>query len=154
MDCPRSFPLLLCALPLLACSGIHSIARDGVASRTLPELLADVAQQKEAYRFPARGLIVRVPAGSRLPIRVTLDTPFVTVEPAASSVRFDRDVYLFLRGHDLALSPDGVRWADVRRPGALKRLFGVGRGSFEVGAGIVKDQGAIVQATLRLDQRR
>lgn len=146
---------LAAALVLLStggCSGVHSIAREGVVTRTLVELQADMAEGAGHYALPPGGLIVRVPAGTRLPLRLQVDTPFpAVVEPGDNHVRLDRDVWFYLRGRQMALSPDGERWADIGRWKAVARLFGGGGGgSFSVGAGITREEGPAIHVVLQV----
>lgn len=130
------------------CSGIHTLTRGEARTLSLPDLLAEVAEKKEAFRLPEGGLIVRVPPGSRVPFKLALATPFATFEPGDNHLRFDREVYFHVRGRSMALSPDGERWADVTDWKAMKRLFGAGQGYFSLGAGITREDGAVIQATL------
>ena len=75
-----------------------------------------MAAKKEAFRLPEGGLIVRVPPGSRLPIKLALVTPFATFEPGDNHLRFDREVN--------------------------------SQGFFSPGAGVTREEGAIIQAVV------
>ena len=145
-----SMVLLLSLVASAGCGGIHAVDKSGVTTKSLTELVTEVQDKKESYRFPEGGLIVRVPKGSRLPLKLALTTPFATMESGDSHLRFEQDIYLYIRGRSVALSPDGERWARLSDWRAVKRLFGAGRGTFTFGAGMTKEEGMFINVALGL----
>jgi hypothetical protein len=83
-------------------------------------------------------LVIRVPEGTRLPVQVTLATPFVSSEggdPAFTAV-FDRDVYWY-PGKAHQISFDGETWQDFNEGHEGMLSFGMGNSADEGPKGTV-----------------
>ncbi len=131
------------------CSGIHNIKSTGVPIVDLAKLEKDPAkhgfglEQSGKPRFPHKGLIVRVPKGTTVPLRLALDVSVVALEQGKNLIRFNRDVLIYISRGSLKISPDGRRWARIHDVKAMKELFGMkGRGTIGFGFGISKEKGA------------
>jgi len=71
-----------------------------------------------------------------------------TLQPGVNTLRFERDVYLFLSKDGVLLSPDGERWARLEDLKALKELFGLCRGSMAIGFGVSQKDGGVLSIGL------
>lgn len=150
-------PVILSAMALLlvGCSGIHTISAAGVPTVDLATLQKDPTKhgfgldKKGRPRMPTDGLIIKVPKGTRVPLRLSLAVGLATLEPGNNQLRFDRDLLLYIYRDGLRISPDGNRWALIQDVKAIKQLFGLkGRGTFGVGFGVDKDKGAAVHLSV------
>jgi hypothetical protein len=134
-------PLLLLAS---GCSGIHTLELGGATQTTLAEIRTAPLRE-----LPARGMVVRVPSGSVLPVRIGLDLTALVLEPGENRLRVNQDVWLYISTRSFELSPDGVRWAKIQDVRALKKLFGLAsRGAFSFGFGFDKKGKPLVNLAL------
>ena len=126
--------LFLLLLPLfVACAS----SRPGPDTPVVPIDRLDDAR-------PATGdVVVKVPAGTRLPVDVTFDAPFARQEGGAPALTrvFDRDVYWYLASPE-RVSFDGTTW---------RRLSELYRGRLDVSVRKTAEQGpaAAVGVSLR-----
>jgi hypothetical protein len=97
---------------------------------------------------PREGVILRVPAGTVVPLDINISLPFARVEPGENRVAFTSDVYIFMSPEKFMISPDAERWAEMGNWKAMKKLFGFDRGTLGVGLGVVKDKGAFMNLTV------
>ena len=151
----RPMILSTAALLLVGCSGIHTISAAGVPTVDLATLQKDPTKHGFGLdkagkpRIPTDGLIIKVPRGTRVPLRLNLAVGLATLEPGDNQLRFERDLLLYISRDGLRVSPDGGRWALLHDVKAIKELFGLkGRGSLGVGFGVSKDKGAEVHLSV------
>ena len=140
-------PLIVSALFIscLLCSAVVGCGTPGpvtIDTSTMePVRLADVTRDTlESTGDSERGGLIFVPAGSALPLQVNMDLGALRGEFGDSTLRFTRDVYMLVR-NGLWLSPDRQRWARVDNLSALRDVFGLGRGQFQIGLGVSKERG-------------
>ena len=134
-----------------ACSSVHTLKN--VKTRTIE--LADYAADPEKYGLPgtpsAEGMVLKIPAGTTMPLVLDTSIPFATIEAGQNNVRFDRDVYLYMGQKSFMISPDGKRWAEFPDWKAIKELYGFDKGQFAVGLGVAKDQGPFMSLVLKTE---
>ena len=72
--------------------------------------------------------VIRIPKGTRLPVRVTVETPFVRTEDDAAPVIavFERTVYWYPRQADM-ISFDGKTWQPFKDGHRGQLSFGLGK---------------------------
>ena len=125
------------------CAGIQTIDTSGISTVALADFIADPGARSD--QILKQGLIIRVPAGSTIPLRLQADISIMTLEPGVNTIRFNQEVYFYASRGKLMLSPDGKRWAHLHQPRAVKELFGLAkRGSFSIGFGASKKDGVFV----------
>jgi hypothetical protein len=135
---------------LVGCSGVQTLDRSTVETVTLAELAAD--PPTAAPLSPEwEPLIVSVPAGETVPLRVDVDLAFMTVEAGQNTVRFERDVQLYLGPGEAMLSFDGERWARIGDWDALKEIAGADQGSLSLGFGVSEEQGPQMTVAVGLE---
>jgi len=146
---------LLTALILAGCSGVHTMKTAGVPTVDLAALQKEPAKHgfgpgKDGRpRLPTEGLIVKVPKGTQVPLKLNLAVGLATLEPGDNKLRFERDLMLYISRDGLRVSPDGNRWALIQDVKALKELFGLkGRGNVSFGFGISKETGTAFHLSL------
>jgi hypothetical protein len=133
------------------CAGIQTIDTGGISTVNLADLIAEPRELGD--RMMKQGLIIRVPAGSTVPLKLRADISIMTLEHGVNTVRFNRDVYFYVSRGKFMISPDGERWAHLHQPRAVKELFGLAkRGSFSLGLGASKKEGVFF--SLAIEQPR
>jgi hypothetical protein len=88
----------------------------------------DIDRMEEIADSRDEPFVVRIPEGTRLPVRVAVEAPFVRVEggdPAFHAV-FERTVYWFPRTPD-RISFDGETWEAFGDNHSGRLSFGLGR---------------------------
>lgn len=149
----RRFALLFtCVLPTAAasasgagCSGVQRLDRSSVPTLTVEALRAGQGNPKRFARvFGKRGVVVKVRAGDEVRVRLASQLGFATLRAGDNRLRFDRDVWIYLARRKALVSPDGQRWVRLGDWRAMKRVFGIRRGSVQVGFGVKRGQGPFV----------
>lgn len=80
-----------------------------------------------------------------------IDVPGLTFVPGASTLRVHRDLYLLIGPDGVFLSPDSANWAKLGDSGAMRELFGLGKGgTVQVGFAASKDRGAFLNVAVGL----
>jgi hypothetical protein len=133
---------VVAAVVAAGCAGIRTMDAAQVPTATLAELEADPAAWGLGTAEWEGPLIVRIPAGETVPLRLALDVPFATLDAGANSVRFEREVLFYLSRGELLVSPDGRRWADLSDWTVVRELFGLESGTFAIGFGVNAETGA------------
>ncbi|MBE0586356.1 MAG: hypothetical protein IH612_21655 [Desulfofustis sp.] len=149
--------LLVVALLPSSCSrtgGIETISSAGI---TVIDLAApgDQLAQLETIQDqgePKQPLILKIPAGHRLPVYFTVDTPFAASVDTENILVFKQDVFVLVRNTSMAVSPDSQRWAAIDDLDAVKHLFGVSGGEVSIGMSAGRDRGALIEARVILRQ--
>jgi hypothetical protein len=142
------------AFVVLAASGCARVQRldlNGIPTMTLADLRADSTPLEHAIRAGQTGAVIRIAAGERLPVRLSLRSSVINLEAGDNSLRFDRDAYLYVSRDAIMASPDRERWARIGDHRGLGRLFGVEHGSLEIGFGVHRSEGPRV--TVGLSER-
>ncbi len=101
---------------------------------TLRQLEADRAHWGEVLKKQQR-LILSLKKGDRLPLDLTVDSPLVTLTVRDKLV-VARDTCVYISRRSVALSPDCRRFALLGKGRALKKLFGLGKGSVSIGLSV------------------
>lgn len=127
------------------CTGIHKMRRtENVQTITLDGMREDPSRWKGFYERIGQGgeAILHVPRGRAVPLKVDISLPMLRVVPGDNAVIFKQDVYLYLSSKKVRVSPDGVRWADMKNMKAVKRLFGLKQGHLSIGFAATKEEGS------------
>lgn len=133
------------AVLLASAAGTGGCARtfarpDGAPVYSVSQLKAELSAKGKDFTLPEAGMIVKLDKGSVMPIDLRASVPFATLEPGDNRVRVERDVWLLISPRQMAMSPDGERWARVQDLRAVQQLFGSrGRGAFQIGIGMNQD---------------
>lgn len=90
------------------------------------------------------GLIVLLEKGREVPLDLLLSSSLLTVKSTDGTVTAERDLYMLITGQGMMLSPDGKRFAPVQNQRSMKKLFGLDGGSFALGFGVTREEGAKV----------
>ena len=138
-----------------ACSGVQTLDRSSLQTITLRELTTDPSAHQEvleAYATGKGGLILKIEAEDELPLELAIRHPLVSLDTGGNTVRFQRDMYLYLSATELLISPDGERWAKIHDMETWKELFGGfkdGRhGTLSVGLAVTAESGAAVNVVI------
>ncbi|MFH2005021.1 MAG: hypothetical protein ABI333_00410 [bacterium] len=122
---------------------------------TVAELKAGRGDPKRFTRgFAGRGVVVRVRRGEELPLRITSTLGIATLRAGDNRLRFDRDLWLYLARRRSLISPDGRRWVPFADWSRIKRLFGIRKGTVQVGFGVNQVHGAFVNLEVRTQMDR
>lgn len=158
-----SGPLSIASAALLAgCgAGIQRVDTSHYSTVSLEQLRTEpqrigLRKKGDRLEFPRQGLIVRLPAGATIPLRLVADISLASLVAGENQIRIKRELFLLIdpkRG--VKLSPDGQRWADMGNLPAISKLFGTrGRGSFRIGFGASKKEGVFVEMAVHKPARR
>ena len=133
-------------------SGIEMRSLDGV---TVIDLAAPGNQLAQLEKIKQQGeldepLILKIPAGHRLPVHLSLDAPFAETVNSDNMLVFKQDVFVLVSSTSMAFSPDSQRWATVEDMGALRELFGVSGGQATIEMSARQEQGALLKAGIIL----
>jgi hypothetical protein len=90
-------------------------------------------------------LIIKIPAGFALPVRITLDTPIARMAGDCGDLVFTRDIYLYMSEQMMLVSPDRSRWAPFADLEGIKDLFAAGRGEINLGMSADKSSGPLLE---------
>jgi len=149
----RLVPALAGLALLFGCASPRGVALDtaGALAMTLADLRADPATGLGPLTRGEGQLLLHVPAGESIPVRITVQTPFATLEEGGGTLRFPADAWLLLGGGGAWLSPDGARWAPIHDGEALKELWGARHGTFQLGFGARPGEAPRVDVRLGLE---
>jgi hypothetical protein len=92
------------------------------------------------------GLIVLIQKGESVKLNLAGNLGFAKVAPGENSVEFLQDIYIYVSKKNMMISPDGVRFTPIHKGKAVKKLFGKKQGTFSLGFGITKEEGATISA--------
>jgi hypothetical protein len=135
-------------LGAFGCARYQQLDLDGVPVLTLDDLRVDPDAFTNVLAAGHSGAVVSIAAGEKLPVRVALHSPLIDLEAGDSSLRFDRDAFLYVTRTMIMASPDRERWARIGDSRSLRQLFGVGQGSLEVGFGVHRSRGPLLSISL------
>lgn len=110
------------AMPLLALSACASPGPPTEAR------VVDIGAMDASVLGRDTPLVIHIPKGTRLPVQVTLDTPFVVSaggDPAFEAV-FERDVWWY-PGRAQQISFDGTTWQEIGAGHRGQLSIGLGR---------------------------
>ena len=120
---------LLAALVSPACSGVQTLDTTTVKTTSLSDLAESAVDEGELLAPDMEPMIIEIPAGQVVPLAIDVQLPFLTVEAGDNSVRFQRDVKIYLAPNEALISFDGERWARIGDWDALKDIAGAEQGS-------------------------
>ena len=86
-------------------------------------------------------VIIKLPQGFSLPVRIAVNTPLATMESNCSHLEFQQDLFLYISNQGMLASPDGRQWADSGDMDAVKDLFGGDKGEIAISIGSGKQEG-------------
>ena len=81
--------------------------------KTAPRLTLSELEHLENQELGAEGLVLEVPGGSVLPLKLRLKGELATAESGEIPIRFQRDIYVYLpgkKGREPQFSSDGRTW--------------------------------------------
>ncbi len=136
---------VLSAAAVAGCARVQRLDRTSIPTLTVAQLQAGQGEgARWARAFGKRGIVVKVRAGEEIRVRLTSTLGFATLRAGGNRLRFDRDVWLYLAQKKALISPDGRRWVRLGDWRTMKRVFGIRKGTFQVGFGISKKQGPFI----------
>jgi hypothetical protein len=137
--------LLAILMNAYACAGIQTLDDPTLVPIELKTLEEnpDKHGMKGGWELPDKGLIVKIPKNSKVPLRIQFEASFMTLVPNKNYFQFDRDVFLYLSKKKFMISPDNEKWAFVHDAEALKKLFGDKHGELKIGFGVNSETGAM-----------
>ena len=128
-----------------ACSVIHN-APDISGTPVLdisgdaPDLrVFESLSKEEELKEP---VIIKVPQGFSLPVRIAVNTPLAIMESNCSHLVFQQDLFLYISNEEMLASPDGEQWADIADIDAVMDLFGGNKGEIAISMGTGEQKGA------------
>jgi len=136
---------------LTACSGVRNLDTSTIKTTTLRELAESPPTDGQLLAPGSEPMIIVVPAGEVIPLAVDVRLPFLTVEPGVNSVRFQRDVHVYVAPGEAMISFDGVRWARVGDWDAIKEISGAEQGSLSIGLGVSEELGPQMNLGMTLE---
>ena len=129
---------------LFGCGGVQRLDTRSVPSFTLTEMRAPEGPTRVRAALGRGGFVVRVKKGEALPVRLSTRLGVARLKSQRNELVFERDVYLFVAKRRVHLSPDGKRWVALGSWRTMKRLFGIRRGTVQVGFGVSQKDGPLV----------
>jgi len=113
---------------------------------TIPDGMSEeVAKCMEA----GETVVFKVPGGQRIPLKMTADLQVLKLEPGENHILFQQDVYLWVHGSGMRISPDGQLWADLHDMKQIKKVFGLRKGSVSAGFYITREEGPFIVLEVR-----
>ncbi|MCB9788548.1 MAG: hypothetical protein H6744_17870 [Deltaproteobacteria bacterium] len=109
---------------------------------------SDGAALGEALASGDKAFVVRLREGDTLPVNLRASFGPIALEPGENHLVFAEDTWLYFGPAGVLLSPDMERWAPLHDGAALSKLFGLGKGTFQIGLGVPKGQPASVSITV------
>ena len=127
--------LLMTGLVVAGCTSIRHLDSSKYEVVPVPQGLRDGARLAEVAQRLTNGtpVIFKMIQGKEMPLKLAVELPMGTLEKGDCRVAFKRDTYLFVSQKDCLLSPDGQRWASIRSPKSVAKLFGSKHGEFWFG---------------------
>jgi hypothetical protein len=128
-----------------ACSAVHHTPE--ISNTQVLDISGD-AQDLQVFESLSKGekleepVIVKVPKGFSLPVRIAVNTPLAIMESNCSHLAFQQDLFLYISNQGMQASPDGHQWADIGDMDAVKDLFGGDKGEIAISIGSGKQEGA------------
>jgi hypothetical protein len=144
---------LLVLLLTAGCAARQKIDTTNVAQVTLKEYEADPLAYGTPMDPDAEPVIVKIPAGAKIPLKIDMSIPFAKVIAGRTRMKFTLDVYLYMGEGKFLISPDGERWAAMGDWKALKRLFNFDKGLFSVGFGVSAVDGTFMSLAIKTEQK-
>jgi len=144
---------LLVLLLTAGCAARQKFDTTNVAQVTLKEYEADPLAYGTPMDPDAKPVIVKIPAGEKIPLKIDLSIPFAKVITGRTRMKFTLDVYLYMGKGKFLISPDGQRWAAMGDWKALKRLFNFDKGLFSVGFGVSAVDGTFMSLAIKTEQK-
>lgn len=143
---------LVLALGAAACSSVQHLELRDTPMYTLDDMRGKPDEVVKRAMTLAQPIAVHFKKGDELALNLGLDVPGLTLVPSAqpAKLRLDRDLYGYFDGKHLWLSPDGDQWAKIDDHKGLRKLFGLGRGTFQMGAGVTAGEGAVLSVKVGL----
>ncbi|MBW2260853.1 MAG: hypothetical protein JRG91_02685 [Deltaproteobacteria bacterium] len=135
------------------CAGVQKVDTTSAATISLAEFEADPLAYGSPLEPDGKPVIIKIPAGEKIPLKIDMSIPFATVESGENTLRFDLDVYAYMGGGRFMISPDGERWAEMGDWKALKELFNFDKGLFSVGFGVSEAEGAFMSLAMKTEQK-
>ena len=135
------------------CAGPQKLDTTNVAQVSLAEYEADPLAFGTPMDPDSKPVIIKIPAGEKVPLKLDMSIPFATVVPGKNRLRFILDVYMYMGGGQFLISPDGERWAEMGDWKALKELFNFDKGLFSVGFGVSGAEGAFMSLAMKTEQK-
>ena len=89
-----------------------------------------------------KAMVVILKRGDRVPVKLHASLGPIALQPGEDYLVFSQDTYLYIGPTGILLSPDGKQWAPVQDGAALGKVFGLGRGTLQIGFGAPKGQPA------------
>ncbi|MBN2714415.1 MAG: hypothetical protein JXX14_01095 [Deltaproteobacteria bacterium] len=139
--------IFLSATLFFGCSSIKTINTD-----LKPILITDLDNMAEEYgkRLNGEGLLIKFDKGDVLPVEVTSQLPFATLESGDNQLVFSQTTFVFLSREGAFISPDGNRFAPVYDGRAIKKLYPAKQGTVSIGFAITRDEGARLKTDVSL----
>jgi hypothetical protein len=134
-----------------ACSGVQTLDTSTIETTTLGDLAENAPDEGQILTPEMEPMIIEIPAGEMVPLAIDVQLPFLTVEAGKNSVRFQRDLFVYLAPDEAMISFDGERWARVGDWDALKEIAGAEQGSLSVGLGVSEELGPQMHVGLKLE---
>jgi hypothetical protein len=138
---------------LLASGCAHTTVIDTQGMEVIPigGLGDHIKAKGNPFTDPKRPVLIRLPAGERIPVDLLLRAPFAELEGGSPALRFKRDVYLYFGEGKLLLSFDGLRFAQFGDLQGLKEVAGVSRGQLMFGLKVTEAEEAKISMALEAD---
>ncbi len=135
------------------CAGRQKLDTTNVAQVSLAEYEADPLAFGTPMDPDAEPVIVKIPAGEKIPLKIDMSIPFAKVIAGRTRMQFTLDVYLYMGRGKFLISPDGERWAEMGDWKALKKLFNFDKGLFSVGFGVSAADGTFMSLAIKTEQK-
>lgn len=154
----KLWPLCFCVLGMILmsnCSGIRTIGTDQLKLVDLGNLENLEAEQdlsvleKFSQGEPVgEPIIFKVPKGFSLPVHMKIDIPFAEMDSKCSYIVFTRDLFLYIDGDHMLVSPDRNSWAALGDMKSVQELYGGGQGEVAIGMSVNKERGPLLEVNV------
>lgn len=125
-----------------ACSSVREMDVSGI-----PQVSLDPPSNAKAIgkAFEDGGaVVVLLRKGDAIPLVASIELPMARLESGRNVLRFSRDVWLYLSRESVRISADRRRWALLGDPEGLQEIFGLERGTVQMGFRATEADGAAI----------
>lgn len=144
----RRLALFVCIAAALACAwgcAGRPPVKEGTPVIHLADMQEDDYQGLETRLKSGTPVIVEVPAGTRLPVAVNVDTPMGAIEQQELQLAIKTDMFILIGGKGFWLSRDKKTWCAAGDVKGMREMFGYSAGTFSVGLSATKEAGPEVK---------
>ncbi len=146
------FPILISAI-LIGCSHTQKLNTQEFESVSLMQFTDNSEKYSKTLFETKRGLIIKVPAGTSIPIDLQMNVHFAEFIQGKNYIKFKNDTYLFIQSDKILISADKIKWAPIHDLSAIKEIYKIRKGSISLGFAATKEKGAYIHFIITAEDK-